>query len=128
MEGNTVVIERADVEIISEDVPGWTVANDGEVTVALDLDITPELKAEGLAREVVKRIQMFRKDSGFEITDRIAVSFPAKSKIAKAVDSFKDYIASQVLAYSISFVDEMPTNAIELDFEEFKTLISIEKI
>lgn len=128
VEGNTVVIERADVEIISEDVPGWTVANDGEVTVALDLDITPELKAEGLAREVVKRIQMFRKDSGFEITDRIAVSFPAKSKIAKAVDSFKDYIASQVLAYSISFVDEMPTNAIELDFEEFKTLISIEKI
>ena len=128
VEGNTVVIERADVEIISEDVPGWTVANDGEVTVALDLDITPELKAEGLAREVVKRIQMFRKDSGFEITDRIAVSFPAKSKIAKAVDSFKDYIASQVLAYSISFVDEMPANAIELDFEEFKTLISIEKI
>lgn len=128
VEGNTVVIERADVEIISEDVPGWTVANDGEVTVALDLDITPELKAEGLAREVVKRIQMFRKDSGFEITDRIAVLFPAKSKIAKAVDSFKDYIASQVLAYSISFVDEMPTNAIELDFEEFKTLISIEKI
>lgn len=128
VEGNTVVIERADVEIISEDVPGWTVANDGEVTVALDLDITPELKAEGLAREVVKRIQMFRKDSGFEITDRIAVLFPAKSKIAKAVDSFKDYIASQVLAYSISFVDEMPANAIELDFEEFKTLISIEKI
>lgn len=128
VEGNTVVIERSDVEIISEDVPGWTVANDGEVTVALDLDITPELKAEGLAREVVKRIQMFRKDSGFEITDRIAVLFPAKSKIAKAVDSFKDYIASQVLAYSISFVDEMPANAIELDFEEFKTLISIEKI
>lgn len=128
VEGNTVVIERADVEIISEDVPGWTVANDGEVTVALDLDITPELKAEGLAREVVKRIQMFRKDSGFEITDRIAVSFPAKSEIVNAVDSFKDYIASQVLASGISLVDEMPADAIEFDFEDFKTLISIKKI
>lgn len=128
VEGNSVVIERADVEIISEDVPGWTVANDGEVTVALDLEITPELKAEGLAREVVKRIQMFRKDSGFEITDRIAVSFPAKSEIANAVDSFKDYIASQVLASGISLVDEMPADAIEFDFEDFKTLISIKKI
>lgn len=128
VEGISVVIERADVEIISEDVPGWTVANDGEVTVALDLEITPELKAEGLAREVVKRIQMFRKDSGFEITDRIAVSFPAKSEIANAVDSFKDYIASQVLASGISLVDEMPVDAIEFDFEDFKTLISIKKI
>lgn len=128
VEGNSVVIERADVEIISEDVPGWTVANDGEVTVALDLEITPELKAEGLAREAVKRIQMFRKDSGFEITDRIAVSFPAKSEIANAVDSFKDYIASQVLASGISLVDEMPADAIEFDFEDFKTLISIKKI
>lgn len=128
VEGISVVIERADVEIISEDVPGWTVANDGEVTVALDLEITPELKAEGLAREVVKRIQMFRKDSGFEITDRIAVSFPAKSEIANAVDSFKDYIASQVLASGISLVDEMPADAIEFDFEDFKTLISIKKI
>lgn len=128
VEGNSVVIERADVEIISEDVPGWTVANDGEVTVALDLELTPELKAEGLAREVVKRIQMFRKDSGFEITDRIAVSFPAKSEIASAVDSFKDYIASQVLASGISLVDEMPADAIEFDFEDFKTLISIKKI
>lgn len=128
VEGISVIIERADVEIISEDVPGWTVANDGEVTVALDLEITPELKAEGLAREVVKRIQMFRKDSGFEITDRIAVSFPAKSEIANAVDSFKDYIASQVLASGISLVDEMPADAIEFDFEDFKTLISIKKI
>lgn len=128
VEGNSVVIERADVEIISEEVPGWTVANDGEVTVALDLEITPELKAEGLAREVVKRIQMFRKDSGFEITDRIAVSFPAKSEIVNAVDSFKDYIASQVLASGISLVDEMPVDAIEFDFEDFKTLISIKKI
>ena len=73
VEGQPALIERADVEIISEDMPGWTVANEGALTVALDLAITPELRAEGLAREVVKRIQTYRKESGFEITDRILV-------------------------------------------------------
>lgn len=127
IEGSPVVIERADVEIISEDMPGWTVANEGSVTVALDLEITSDLRAEGLAREVVKRIQTFRKDNGFEITDRIALVFPVQSKIAEIVVAFKDYIAAQVLADSISVVDVMPEGAHEFDFEDFKTLISIVK-
>ena len=127
VEGNPAVIERADVEIISEDIPGWTVANEGSLTVALDLTITPELRAEGLAREVVKRIQTFRKESGFEITDRIAITVPAQSPLAEAVETFKDYIASQVLADKVTLAEEMPANAQEFNFEEFKVLMFIEK-
>lgn len=127
VEGNPTVIERADVEIISEDIPGWTVANEGSLTVALDLTITPELRAEGLAREVVKRIQTFRKESGFEITDRIAITVPAQSPLAEAVETFKDYIASQVLADKVTLAEEMPANAQEFNFEEFKVLMFIEK-
>ena len=127
VEGNPTVIERADVEIISEDIPGWTVANEGSLTVALDLTITPELRAEGLAREVVKRIQTFRKESGFEITDRIAITVPAQSPLAEAVETFKDYIASQVLADKVTLTEEMPANAQEFNFEEFKVLMFIEK-
>lgn len=127
VEGNPAIIERSDVEIISEDIPGWTVANEGSLTVALDLTITPELRAEGLAREVVKRIQTFRKESGFEITDRIAITIPAQSPLTEAVETFKDYIASQVLADKIMLVDDMPANAQEFNFEEFKVLMHIEK-
>ena len=81
VEGQPIVVERADVEIISEDMPGWTVANEGSLTVALDLEITPALRSEGLAREVVKRIQGFRKESGFEITDRIAVTLQSQPQL-----------------------------------------------
>lgn len=85
VEGQDIEVERADVEIISEDMPGWTVANEGALTVALDLEITPELKNEGLAREIVKRIQTFRKESGFEITDRINVTIEKNEQIDNAV-------------------------------------------
>lgn len=91
------------------------------------MTITPELRAEGLAREVVKRIQTFRKESGFEITDRIAITIPAQSPLTEAVETFKDYIASQVLADKIMLVDDMPANAQEFNFEEFKVLMHIEK-
>lgn len=128
VEGQPALIERADVEIISEDMPGWTVANEGALTVALDLEITPELRAEGLAREVVKRIQTFRKESGFEITDRIAVAVAANSEIAEAVNAYRDYIATQVLADSIVLSEQLPADAQEFDFDEFKASIHIAKI
>ena len=127
VEGQNIEVERADVEIISEDMPGWTVANEGALTVALDLEITPELKNEGLAREIVKRIQTFRKESGFEITDRIHVTIEKNEIIDNAVVAFNDYIASQVLADSISTSAEVANANTTFDFEEFKVEVSIVK-
>ena len=125
VEGQPVEIERADVEIISEDMPGWTVANEGALTVALDLELTPELRNEGLAREIVKRIQTYRKESGFEITDRIRVVIENQAQLAAAVEAFNEYIASQVLADSIEVADSLPGDAAEFDFEDFKAKMSI---
>ena len=124
--GETVQIEVADVDIISEDMPGWTVANDGNLTVALDIQITDELRTEGVARELVKRIQNIRKESGFEITDRIAVTLEHNEQTDKAVDQFKDYICGQVLANSLTVVDKLD-NAVELDLDDYKVNILIVK-
>ncbi|HIY35737.1 MAG TPA: isoleucine--tRNA ligase, partial [Candidatus Paraprevotella stercorigallinarum] len=124
--GEIVQIEVADVDIISEDMPGWTVANDGNLTVALDIQITDELRTEGVARELVKRIQNIRKESGFEITDRIAVTLEHNEQTDKAVDQFKDYICGQVLANSLTVVDKLD-NAVELDLDDYKVNILIVK-
>lgn len=115
-----------DVDVISEDIPGWTVANEGTLTVALDLEISQELRQEGLAREVVKRIQTLRKDSGFEITDRINVVIEDETEVKEAVDAFAQYIATQVLADSIVFetnVEGTPT-----EIEQYTLNINIQKI
>lgn len=128
VEGQPALVERTDVEIISEDMPGWTVANEGALTVALDLEITPELKSEGIAREVVKRIQNYRKESGFEITDRINIVIPADSPLAEAVTSYREYITSQVLADHLTLSETQPAGATEFDFEDFKENIAITKI
>ncbi len=121
------VVERADVEIVSEDMPGWTVANEGALTVALDLTITPALRDEGLARELVKRIQSFRKESGFEITDRVAVTVAAGTPLDGAVAGFRDYIAAQVLADSVDTVEGKPEGAAVFDFDDFKAEVSVAK-
>ncbi len=125
VEGQAIEVERADVEIISEDMPGWTVANEGSLTVALDLELSDELLNEGLAREVVKRIQTYRKDSGFEITDRIKVQIENVPQLEKAVEAFRDYIASQVLADEITLVVAPSADALEFDFDDFKAKMSI---
>lgn len=117
VEGQNVTVERTDVEIISEDMPGWTVANEGSLTVALDLEITPALRQEGLAREVVKRIQAFRKDSGFDITDRILVEVERTPLLADAVNEFADYIAKQVLADRVENTDAIAEGANKFDFD-----------
>ena len=127
VEGQPALIERADVEIISEDMPGWTVANEGALTVALDLAITPELRAEGLAREVVKRIQTYRKESGFEITDRILVKLENQEQLAEAVSAYKEYIAAQVLADEVELCDTMPADAEVFNLEDFKVKVVIER-
>lgn len=126
VDGQTVEIVREDVEIVSEDIPGWTVANDGALTVALDLEITEELKNEGMAREIVKRIQAYRKSSGFEITDHIHVVLSHDDNLQKAVEVYHDYICSQVLADKLEF--GAPESGEELDFEDFKISVDITKL
>lgn len=121
-----VRIEASDVEIYSEDIPGWTVANEGSLTVALDITVTESLKTEGFARELVKRIQNIRKESNFEITDRIIVKLTHSEQTDKAVSEFKEYICGQVLANDIQIVDELPS-AVELDLDDCKISILIEK-
>ena len=124
--GDTVLIKAEDVEIFSEDIPGWTVANEGALTVALDITVTEELKNEGVARELVKRIQNLRKESGFEITDRIDIQLQHHPETDKAVQQFGEYISAQVLANSLTLVDEV-ANATELDFEDYKVNVNIKR-
>ncbi len=125
VEGQNADIEVADVEIISEDIPGWTIAQDGKITVALDIEITPELKNEGIARLIIKRIQAMRKDSGFEITDRINVILEDNEQLAAAVKVFGDHIAAQVLANSIAMGDA--SEGVEAEFGDFNAKIIVTK-
>lgn len=122
-----VEVELADVEIATEDMPGWLVANEGNLTVALDIEVTDELRQEGIARELVNRIQNLRKSNGYEITDKIAVTIESNDEVNTAVANFKDYIAAQVLAQSLIVADKVE-NPIALDFEDFVVNISIEKV
>lgn len=121
--GQAVTIERDDVEIISQDMPGWSVVSEGALTVALDISLTPELLCEGLAREIVKRIQTHRKDSGFEITDRIKVTFEPQPQLQEAVAKHGSYISAQVLADEINFGPI--GSATEFDFGNFKAQAEI---
>ena len=127
IDGFEALIERSDVEIISEDMPGWTVANEGSLTVALDLEITDALRNEGLARELVKRIQTYRKEAGFEITDRINIVLESREDINEAVSSFKEYITAQVLANSIESSEVLPEDATVFNFEDYNIKVNITK-
>jgi isoleucyl-tRNA synthetase len=124
VEGNALTVEAADVEIISEDIPGWLVSNEGNLTVALEIELTEELKQEGMARELVNRIQNIRKESGLEITDRIQVVLAPNAEVEAAVNSFGDYIKAQVLADAITIA---ANDGNEVDFDEFKLNIKITK-
>jgi isoleucyl-tRNA synthetase len=126
IDGNAIEIAIEDVEVISEDIPGWLVANNGNLTVALDITITDELQKEGLARELINRIQNIRKSSGFEITDRISIQVKQNSEIDGVVAEFGSYIASQVLANEIQIVTDL-TNATELDFDDFMVYLTVKK-
>ena len=110
--GEQVTVDLEDIEIFSQDIPGWSVANEGTLTVALDLTITEDLRLEGVARELIRSIQTLRKDSGFEITDRIRVTLPDNNDNRACLSKFKDYIASQVLADDISLGTELTVSKI----------------
>ena len=126
IEGTEVEITSADVEIISEDMPGWSVASEGRVTVALDVTVTEELRKEGVARELIKRIQNYRKEAGFEVTDRIQIVFEPNEKTDAVVEQFKDYIAGQVLATSIS-IGAVGADATKLPMADYEINVSITK-
>ena len=122
--GEQVTIEAADVEIFSEDIPGWTVANEGSLTVALDITVTDELKTEGVARELVKRIQNHRKESGFEITDRINVCLSPNEQTNKAVEDYREYICNQVLANSLTVTEQLE-DSVTLDYDDYSIRMSV---
>ena len=112
-----VILQITDVEISSEDIPGWTVANKGNLTVALDVTVTPELEAEGNAREFVNRIQKIRKDSGFELMDRVEIKVAAPDGLKDSLAHFKTYICAEILADKLEFLTEIE-DGIEIDIND----------
>ena len=127
LNGEEAVVELADVEVISEDIPGWLGANDGNITVALDITITDDLRKEGIARELVNRIQNVRKSKDFNITDRIVVKITPDEHVNDAVAQFKDYIAKQVLAVAIELAPVEGTDVIALDMDDYELKITVDK-
>ena len=126
LNGEEAVIEVSDVEIISEDIPGWLVANEGKLTVALEVTVTEELRREGIARELVNRIQNIRKSSGFEITDKIKITISKNTQTDDAVNEYNTYICNQVLGTSLELVDEVKDGT-ELSFDDFSLFVNVIK-
>ena len=129
LEGGEARLDACDVEIISEDIPGWLVANDGNLTVALDITVTDDLRREGFAREIVNRVQNIRKDRGYDITDRINLVFDSADDIQDVLDQFGNYIGGQVLAASLTVGTVDPENpdaeTLDIDGKAVKVQISL---
>jgi isoleucyl-tRNA synthetase len=130
LEGAGIVLEPEDVEIIPVDIPGWKVANSGSLTVALDITISEVLKHEGMAREIVNRIQNYRKDNGFEVTDKIFVKIQQNELLDKAIQTNLSYICNETLTQDLQLVSNLePSTARTLEVDELvKTLMTIEKL
>ena len=126
IDGQECEILTDDVEIISEDIPGWLVANEGSLTIALDITITDDLRKEGLAREFVNRVQNLRKSNGFEIVDKINLKVSSSKEMDEAIKDYTEYIKKQILAESLDIVDSS-VDGVELDFEEFKLSVKVDK-
>ncbi|MGV8830176.1 MAG: isoleucine--tRNA ligase [Breznakibacter sp.] len=129
VDGQKLVLVPEDVEILSEDIPGWLVANEGRLTVALDINVTDELREEGIAREFVNRIQNIRKDSGFDVTDKVNIEILKHEAINVAIEHYADYIGLQTLALSVKLVDQLDKSLareVEID-ENISTFMKIEK-
>ncbi|HBA12664.1 MAG TPA: isoleucine--tRNA ligase, partial [Bacteroidales bacterium] len=127
LDGTPAAIDVSEVDIYSEDIPGWVVANEGILTVALDVTVTEELKREGIARELKKRIQDVRKLMGLEITDRINVRLSSDPGTDEAVREYEEWIKSQVLADSVELVPNLERGE-DISFDEFSFKVEIEKI
>jgi len=128
--GGDVVLHPGDYAISSEDVPGWLVASEGTLTVALDVEVTPELRCEGLARELVNRIQNLRKASGFEVTDRIeTVVYAADPALSDALAAFGDYVKAQTLSLSIGLypLEQAPADAVEVEWTEGSIKLTVKR-
>jgi isoleucyl-tRNA synthetase len=124
--GKSIILTSQDVEITSQDIPGWLVANANGITVALDITISEELKQEGIARELVNRIQNIRKDSGFDVTDKIKVQLQRCGELEEAIKNNESYIMSETLTEKLVFEDAVQ-NGIEIEFDDIKTIILISK-
>ncbi len=124
--GKSIILTSVDVEISSQDIPGWLVANANGITVALDITISEELKQEGIARELVNRIQNIRKDSGFEVTDKIKVQIQRNGELEQAIKNNESYIKDETLTEELNFTDNIE-NGIEIEFDDIKTKILISK-
>lgn len=128
IEGLKVRLEREDVEIYSEDIPGWLVANEGALTVALDITVTDELRREGLSRELINRIQNLRKQSGYEVSDKIALEIEQHPEMTETLALHAHYISGEVQALSLTEVEQLTTEATELDMDGFVLRVSINKV
>jgi len=127
LDGEEIELELADFDISTEDIPGWLVASEGSITVALDITLTDELKSEGIARELINRIQNYRKESGLEVMDRIKLTFDANDVVKSAIESNQEYIKNEVLALEIAFGTLDKESNLLADLEEGDTVVSLEK-
>jgi isoleucyl-tRNA synthetase len=130
VDSQTIALGPDDLEIVSEDIPGWLVASDGNITVALDITVTDDLRLEGIAREFVNRIQNYRKESGFDVTDKINISIQRHEFTNEAIVKHKEYIVSQTLAKEIILVENLDKNTsrqVEID-DDIITWLKIERI
>ena len=126
--GQQIVLTNGDVEIISEDIPGWQVANDGKLTVALDITVSDDLRYEGIAREFVNRIQNIRKEIGLDVTDKITVLIEDHEFVREAVKRHASYIASQTLATAVNLTHSLPGNNVrDVEIDEVAVKMVVRK-
>jgi len=126
IENEPVILQVTDVDITSEDIPGWMVANKGSLTVALDVTVTPELVEEGNAREIVNRIQKIRKDNGYELTDRILVQLTRHKELVASVNKYNTYICAEILADKLEFVPEI-SDGTEIEVNDIPLKVFVTK-
>jgi isoleucyl-tRNA synthetase len=126
IDGEPLILQLNELEITSEDIPGWTVANKGPLTVALDITVSPELESEGNARELVNRIQKIRKDSGYQLTDRILVQLTEHRDLLGSITQFNDYICAEILADKLEVVSEL-SNGIEIEVNDIPLKVFVTK-
>jgi isoleucyl-tRNA synthetase len=127
LDGNFVDLTLSEVEITSQDIEGWLVSNANGITVALDVSISPKLKNEGIARELINRVQNLRKDSGLEVTDKISLSIQSQDELELAVGENLDYIMNETLTAELNF-DKEVTHGTEIEFDDIKSCVLIQKI
>jgi len=127
VEGKIINLELSDVEISSKDIEGWLVANEGSITVALDVTVSEELRKEGVARELINRIQNARKDSGLEVTDRIKLTVLNFGDLQASINDNKEYIMSETLTDELVFVDQL-NDGLDIEFDTIKSKILIYKM